>query len=103
MASFQPRKTDGAQPGLEVPDDMVLKVGAAVGKLALIQQNYQTQVEAETAAPARQELADQAQRAAIEAIDAEGISVEEYNEVLSAAENDPALEARLIDAAREAM
>jgi hypothetical protein len=94
---------DGTQPAGNVPEDMVLKVGAAVGKVALIQQNYQGQFEAEPEPAARRELADQAQRAAIEAIGAEGISVEEYNSVLSAAEGDPTLEERLLDAARASM
>jgi hypothetical protein len=94
---------DGTQPAGNVPEDMLLKVGAAVGKVALIQQNYQGQFEAEPEPAVRRELADQAQRAAIEAIGAEGISVEEYNSVLSAAEGDPALEERLLDAARASM
>ncbi len=84
----------------QVTPDMVEKVGAAVGKVALIQQAFAERLDSESNATERRALADQAQNEAVEAIDAEGLSVEDYNAVVTAAEADPALEQRLLEAAR---
>jgi hypothetical protein len=84
----------------QVTQEMVEKVGAAVGKVALIQQAFAERLDGESTQAARQNLADEAQREAVAAIDAEGLSVEDYNAVVTAAEGDPALEERLLDAAR---
>ena len=59
------------------------------------------QAEAETATDAREALATRARAAAERAIDEQGISVEDYNTVLTAAETDQELEQRLLNAARE--
>jgi hypothetical protein len=86
-----------------ISQEMVTKVGSAAGRVARIQQDYATQVEAETEAEAREALAVQARAAAERVIDEQGISIQDYNEVLSAAENDQDLEQRLLDAAREVL
>ena len=83
-----------------IPQDMVTRVGSAAGRVARIQQDYATQAEAETEEDARERLAMNARAAAEQAIDEQGISVQDYNTVLSAAETDPDLERRLLDAAR---
>jgi hypothetical protein len=86
-----------------VPDEVVTKVGAAAGKVAMIQQEFNARAEAGSDGDDRQELAAEAQRAAINAISEEGITVDEYNNVLRAAEGDSDLEQRLLAAAREAI
>ena len=86
-----------------ISQDMVTKVGSAAGRVARIQQEYAMQVEAETVAEAREALAVRARAAAERVIDEQGISIQDYNEVLSAAENDQDLEQRLLDAAREVL
>lgn len=93
MAAF-----DSSQP--TAPQDMVSRVGAAAGRVARIQQDYATKVEAETATDVREALASHARAAAEQAIDEQGISVDDYNAVLTAAETDEDLERRLLDAAR---
>lgn len=96
MAPFQTNQATLSQ-------DMVSRVGSAAGRVAQIQQDYATQAEAETATNAREALASRARAAAERAIDEQGISVEDYNTVLTAAEGDPDLEQRLLDAAREVL
>ena len=96
MASFQINQ-DPISP------DMVTKVGWAAGRVARIQQDYAIQAEAETATDAREALASQARAAAERAIDEQGISVQDYNMVLTAAGTDQDLEQRLLDAAREVL
>jgi hypothetical protein len=96
MASFQAN-----QPAIS--EDMVTRVGSAAGRVARIQQDYAMQAEAETATEAREALATRARAAAEQAIDEQGLSVQDYNAVLSAAETDQELEQRLLNAAREAL
>jgi hypothetical protein len=102
--SGKPASGDTPQSGM-VSDEVVTKVGAAAGKVAMIQQEFNARAEAGSGPGGddRQELAEQAQRAAIDAISQEGITVDEYNTVLRAAEGDSDLEQRLLAAAREAI
>jgi hypothetical protein len=96
MASFKANQATVSQ-------DMVTKVGSAAGRVARIQQDYAMQAEAETGTEAREALASQVRAAAEQAIDEQGISVQDYNAVLSAAESDQDLEQRLLEAALEVL
>jgi hypothetical protein len=80
---------------------LVTKVGSAAGLIARIQQDYATQAESEPSDDALHALAARAREAAEHVLDEQGVSVEDYNAVLTAAETDQDLERRLIDAARE--
>jgi len=96
MAAFQP------SPG-SISAEMVTRVGLAAGLVARIQQDFAMQVEAQPGEDARQELALKARSAAEQVIDEQGLSVQDYNAVLTAAEHDEDLEQRLLDAAREVL
>jgi hypothetical protein len=96
MAAFQ------RSPGTISPE-MVSRVGMAAGLVARIQQDYAMQAEAEPADDTRQVLADRARAAAERVIDEQGISIQDYNAVLQAAESNEDLERRLVDAAREVL
>jgi len=84
-----------------ISQEMVTRVGSAAGRVARIQQEYAINAEAETAPEARQSLANQARADAERAIEEQGLSVQDYNAVLSAAETDEQLEQRLLDAAQK--
>jgi hypothetical protein len=99
MASFQATPAGGSQP----EDDMVTRVGAAAGLVARIQENYSLQARAVTEPGAREALADRARADAERVIDEQGLSVQDYNAVLNAAEKDSQLEERLLNAAREVL
>ena len=86
-----------------ISQDMVTRVGSAAGMVARIQQDYAMQAEAEPADDTRQVLADKARAAAERVIGEQGISMQDYNTVLQAAESDENLERRLVDAAREVL
>jgi len=96
MAAFQTNQAT-------VPQDIVTKVGVAVGHIARIQQDYLMRVEAENTDDGRETLTDRARDAAKQAIDEQGLTIQDYNAVLSAAEADEDLERRLVDAAREVL
>jgi len=101
MASFQAAPTAGPQPGDRLPDELVSRVAAAAGKVAQIEHAYSAQVEATSRPEARNALATQARLEAEQALDDQGLSIDDYNAVLTAAENDKDLERRLVDAVRE--
>jgi hypothetical protein len=82
---------------------MVTRVGAAAGLVARIQQDYTLLAEEETELDAREALANRARADAERIISEQGLSVQDYNAVLTAAENDPQLEERLLNAAREVL
>jgi hypothetical protein len=103
MASFQTFQLGDTQPGARIADDMVTRVGAAAGRVARIQQEFTMQVEAETDPDARETLANQARADAERVLDEQGLSIDNYNAVLTAAETDQNLEQRLLDAAREVL
>jgi hypothetical protein len=50
----------------------------------------------------RQSLAAEVESAAVRAVDEQGLSITEYNEVMTAAQNDPELEERVLLAYRAA-
>lgn len=98
MASFQDT------PSVMQPDDeIVTRVGAAAGRVARIQQEFTMQSQAESEPEVRDALARRARADAERVIDEQGLSVADYNAVLTAAETDESLEQRLLDAAREVL
>ncbi len=86
-----------------IPQEMVTKVGSAAGLVARIQQDCAVQAEAAPNDDVRDALAENARAAAERVIDEQGISIQEYNSVLSAAQTDPDLERQLLDAARKVL
>ena len=82
--------------------DMVTRVGSAAGLVARIQQDYAMQAETATES-AREVLAVKARKDAERVLDQQGISIDDYNAVLIAAEHDQELERQLLDAAREVL
>jgi hypothetical protein len=100
MASFQTARSGATQPGRDLPDELIDKVAAAAGRVAQIQHAFTMQAEATDAPEARNALATQARMEAKQAIDDEGISIDDYNAVLSEAESDSELEDRLVAAVR---
>jgi uncharacterized protein (DUF2147 family) len=79
-------------------DDMITKVGRAVGQVVTIQHAYTQAVQAADSDEEKAGLSGEAERSAVQAIRDEGISVNEYNAVVSAADNDPDLQQRLLAA-----
>jgi hypothetical protein len=99
MAEFEIHADGSGEPS----DEMVERVGAAAAKVALIQDSLAANAQTAVAPEARNALATQARIDAEQAIDDQGLTVEDYNAVLTAAENDPDLERRLVEAARRSL
>ena len=90
-------------PGIGMPDDeTITKVGKALRQVAEIKEAYTERLASAATDTERQELALHAEDAALQALDEQGLSVDRYDEVITAAEADPDLEQRLLTAARVA-
>jgi hypothetical protein len=115
LAAQQPRAGAGAplspsgsvppsdgRAGADIPNATVQKTGAALGQIAAIRQDYTQRIQAAPTPEERQGLAEQASRAAVHAINGQGLSVDEYNRVIQLAEADQGLRERVVAAAQAA-
>ncbi|HEX3401185.1 MAG TPA: DUF4168 domain-containing protein [Acetobacteraceae bacterium] len=89
----------GAQQG-EVSDALVQKVGAALRQTSAIRQQYSQRAQSENSSQRQQELTSQAQVEMVKAISDQGLSVQQYNQVLQMAQADPTLRQRLLSVAQ---
>ncbi len=99
--SKAPRE-DGAIKSSDVSDQVVSQVGKAVAQIVKLRQSLEERMVAAQTDEERQNVAEQVETAAVRAIGEQGLSVAEYNEVLSAAQADPDLEERVLLACRAA-
>jgi len=94
-----PTVEEGAGAGARLPDSTVQRTGAAIRDLSGIQMRYNQRMQ--SAQPAERDAIEQeANNAAQAALTARGITVDEYNDVVSLAQNDQSLRERLVSAAR---
>jgi Domain of unknown function (DUF4168) len=84
----------------DVSDEMVTRVGRALGQVAEISETFRARLAEARTEQEQEGIEDEAAEAAVRAIDGQGISLAQYEQVLTAAEADPELEIRLISAAR---
>jgi hypothetical protein len=103
VAPLAAQQPSGAPPtATAVPDHMVAKTGAALRDVTEIRQSYAPRVAAATSEGEKQGLQQQAMDAAVKAIGDRGLSLDQYNDVIRAAQGDPQLEQRLVAAAKTA-
>jgi hypothetical protein len=107
LSAQQPRGGAGAPPAnggaaAQVPNATVQKTGAALGQIAAIRQDYSQRIQAAPTQEEKQGLADQARQAAVQAINGQGLSIDEYNRVIQLAQADQGLRQRLMAAAQGA-
>ena len=98
MAEFRNAGNGGTPPSFS--DEVVSKVGRAVGQIALIREAYREGVNELDSEDEKQELGERAEAAAVKAISEQGLSISEYNHVVTTANDDPALQERLLGAAQ---
>lgn len=79
-------------------DDMIAKVGRAVGQVVTIQHSYSQAMQAAGSDEEKAGLTGEAEHSAVQAIREEGLSVGEYNAIVTAADNDLDLQERLLAA-----
>jgi hypothetical protein len=97
---------DAAQPPSatiqqgDLSDAMLQKVGAALRETVTIRQKYAERAQATKSPQEQQALTTQAQTEMVQAISDQGLSVQQYNQVIQMAQADPTLKQRLLSAAQ---
>jgi hypothetical protein len=97
----QPHEDDALQGG-EVPDQVVSQVGKAVVQIMKLRQSFEDNMATAQTEEEREKLADQVETEAVRAISDQGLTVDQYNRVISAAQADTDLEERVLTACRTA-
>jgi hypothetical protein len=90
--SEAPQATQSAAPS----DEDLQSYAAAATEIQTIVQQWQPQIEGAETPEEANELGTQAQVQIVEAVEAEGLSVEEYNQITQLAQADPDLQARIM-------
>ena len=96
-------RTDINTPSLsnsDVPDETVAQVGRAVSEVMKLRQTLEENLAGARTDEERQSLTEQADTAAVRAINEQGLSIAQYNDVISAAQSDPELQERVLTAYR---
>jgi hypothetical protein len=89
-------------PQGEISDTLVQKVGVALGQITQIRETYAERFASVDSDDEKQAVETEAQTVMVEAISQQGLSVEQFNRVVTAAKADPDLEQRVLAAARAA-
>jgi len=84
----------------QLSDATVQKVGKALRSMATIRQEYTEKAQSTKSPDQQKELTDQAQSSMVKAIGDQGLSVQQYNQVIQMAQADPNLKERLLSVAQ---
>ena len=95
-------RDDSMLQSADVSDQTVSQVGKAVAQIMKLRQSLEEDMSTARSDEERQSLAAEVESAAVRAVDEQGLSITEYNEVMTAAQNDPELEERVLLAYRAA-
>ncbi len=93
-----PQNQMAPQSNETIPDGTIGKAGAALHDVAKLQEKYQGKMESATPDQKRG-LSQQANAEAVQAIQSHGLSVQEYSNVVRAAQKNPQVKQRLLAAA----
>jgi hypothetical protein len=100
VAAQQPSGVpSGAVSGANMSDATVKKVGAALRQVAQIQETYSQRLQSANTPMQKQDISKQASDAAVTAITQQGLTIDQYSQVIRAAQRDPALKERVLAAA----
>jgi predicted ATPase with chaperone activity len=84
-----------ASPSTAIPDQKLDAAAAAMKQVTDLQRDYRQKIDA--AAPSdKQRLASEGNAALKKAVTDHGLSVDEYNQILTVAQNDPTVRAKLM-------
>jgi hypothetical protein len=96
------RRDDETLRNGDVPDQTVAQVGKAVAQILKLRQSLEEHMATARTEEERQSLAEEVESAAVQAIDDNGLTVTQYNQVIAAAQADSELEERVLTACRTA-
>jgi hypothetical protein len=93
---------DAEHRGMDVPDRVVSQVGKAAVQILKLRQSLEENMATAQTEVERQNLADDVETVAVRAISDQGLTVDQYNQVITAAQTDAELEERVLVACRAA-
>jgi len=89
-----------AKPDAGVPEEKLDKAAAAIGQVVALKQTYTQRLQAAPEGE-RQQIADEAKTALTKAVTDQGLSVEEYSNILQVAENDNSVRDKILQRIRQ--
>jgi hypothetical protein len=93
---------DGALQSADISDQTISQVGKAVVQIMKLRQTMEASIATAHTDEERQSIADEVETAAVVAIGNQGLTVEQYNQVIGSAQTDSELEERVLVACRAA-
>jgi Domain of unknown function (DUF4168) len=96
------QRGEAALQSSDVSDQTVSQVGKAAVEILKLRQSLEENMATAQTEEERETLTTSVEMAAVRAIDEQGLTVEEYNEVLAAARSDQELEERVLLACKAA-
>lgn len=96
-----PQAPGAASQNSDLSDAMVHKVGTALRKVSEIHQNYQQRANGAGNQQQLQDLSGQEQKEEVQAINDQGLSVQQYQQAIQMAQANPSLRQRVISAAKQ--
>jgi hypothetical protein len=96
------QRVDGTLQSSDVSDQVVSQVGKAAVRILQLRQSLEENMATARTEEERETLTSQVETAAVRAIDEQGLTIDEYNEVITAARSDPELEERVLVACKTA-
>ena len=86
----------------DVPEQVVTQVGKAVAEIMKLRQTFEEEMASAHTEEEAQDLANEVETAAVRVISDQGLTVDQYNRVIAAAEDDADLGERVLSACRAA-
>jgi hypothetical protein len=96
------QRDDGTLQSSDVPDQVVAQVGRAAMELMRLRQSLDENMATAQTEEERETLTQEVELAVLRAIGDQGLTVDEYNKVIAAAQSDRDLEERVLVACRSA-
>jgi hypothetical protein len=94
-----PQSGSATQAG-PLSDAMVHRVGKAIRSVTMIREQYTQRAQASNSPQARQTIDRDAQRDMAKAVTDQGLTLQQYDQVIQMAQADPTLQQRLLSVAR---
>jgi Domain of unknown function (DUF4168) len=85
-----------------IPDEVITKMGRALAEIAEVEQELSDEISAAKTEEDQKAIAEQADRAMVDAIEDQGLSLTEFRRIVRTADSDPELRNRLTAAVRAA-
>jgi hypothetical protein len=94
------QRGDGTLQSSDVPDQVVSQVGRAAVELMKLRQSLEESMATAQTEEERETLTNQVEMAVLRAIGEQGLTVDQYNQVIAGAQSDPDLEQRVLVACK---